>query len=93
MGSHPWPAPAFAIIPDCEDQTGSHPWLHFSMSLVTATDPVVLPLAMADGARTELLCVVPAGEPREAVYWLPAMGVPAKHYLPLATALAPLMAP
>lgn len=51
-------------------------------------EPTVLPLEMADGARAELLCVAPDGEPREAVYWLPAMGVPAKHYLPLAAALA-----
>ena len=57
-------------------------------AMTAAPEPAVLPLAMADGARAELLCVAPAGEPREAVYWLPAMGVPAKHYLPLAFALA-----
>lgn len=51
-------------------------------------EPAVLPLTMADGARAELLCVAPDGEPRDVVYWLPAMGVPAKHYLPLAAALA-----
>jgi predicted alpha/beta hydrolase len=51
-------------------------------------EPVVLPLEMADGARAELLCVAPGGVPRDAVYWLPAMGVPAKHYLPLAAGLA-----
>ncbi|WP_426664660.1 alpha/beta fold hydrolase [Rhodanobacter aciditrophus] len=59
------------------------------MNLTTAViEPDVLPLAMADGVRAELLCVAPAGVPRAAVYWLPAMGVPAKHYLPLAAALA-----
>lgn len=59
------------------------------MSTTTTTsDSIVLQLAMADGARVELLCVTPAGAPRAAVYWLPAMGVPAKHYLPLAAALA-----
>ncbi|BFI95453.1 MAG: alpha/beta fold hydrolase [Rhodanobacter sp.] len=51
-------------------------------------DPTVLLLAMVDGAQAELLCVAPAGEPRDVVFWLPAMGVPAKHYLPLASALA-----
>lgn len=45
-------------------------------------------LAMADGALAELLCVAPAGEVRGLLYWLPAMGIPAKHYLPLAEALA-----
>ena len=41
----------------------------------------------ADGATSELLLV---GEPASGgwLYWLPAMGVPAKHYLPLAQALA-----
>jgi len=51
-------------------------------------DTSIAPLTMADGARAELLCVAPAGEARELLYWLPAMGVPAKHYLPLAEALA-----
>lgn len=51
-------------------------------------EPMVLPLAMADGARAELLCVASDGEPRDAVYWLPAMGMPAKYYLPFAGALA-----
>ena len=58
------------------------------MKVITTMEPAVLPLTMADGARVELLCVAPAGEPRAALYWLPAMGVPAKHYLPLAGALA-----
>jgi len=41
----------------------------------------------ADGATSELLLV---GDPVSGrwLYWLPAMGVPAKHYLPLAQALA-----
>lgn len=41
----------------------------------------------ADGAASELLLV---GEPASGhwLYWLPAMGVPARHYLPLAQALA-----
>jgi predicted alpha/beta hydrolase len=41
----------------------------------------------ADGAASELL-LVGAAAPRHWLYWLPAMGVPAKHYLPFAEALA-----
>ena len=50
----------------------------------------VWPVCAADGARSELLVVRPAAAPALApmLYWLPAMGVPAKHYLPLAQALA-----
>ncbi|HZX70163.1 MAG TPA: alpha/beta fold hydrolase [Rhodanobacter sp.] len=46
-----------------------------------------MPVSSGDGARFELLCVVPAA-PRRLLYWLPAMGVPARHYLPFAEALA-----
>jgi len=47
----------------------------------------VVRVTAADGATSELLLV---GEPasRRWLYWLPAMGLPAKHYLPLAEALA-----
>jgi predicted alpha/beta hydrolase len=48
----------------------------------------VLPVSVGDGSRFELLCVHPAGEWRRLLYWLPALGVPARHYLPLAEALA-----
>ena len=58
------------------------------MNTTTVIEPIVLPLTMADGACAELLCVAPSGVPHAAVCWLPAMGVPARHYLPLATALA-----
>ncbi|HKR76778.1 MAG TPA: alpha/beta fold hydrolase [Rhodanobacter sp.] len=58
------------------------------MNTTVSPEPAVLPLTMTDGARVELLCMAPVGEPREVVYWLPAMGVPAKHYLPFAAALA-----
>ena len=44
-------------------------------------------LSTTDGARFELLCVLPPA-PRRLLYWLPAMGVPARHYLPFAEALA-----
>lgn len=40
-----------------------------------------------DGASFELLLAGPPDAQR-FIYWLPAMGVPARHYLPLAQALA-----
>ncbi|TAM26654.1 MAG: alpha/beta fold hydrolase [Rhodanobacter sp.] len=51
-------------------------------------EPDAVPVATRDGARFELLLLAPASSPRHVLYWLPALGVPAKHYLPLATALA-----
>lgn len=47
----------------------------------------VVRVAAPDGATSELLLV---GDPTAGhwLYWLPAMGVPAKHYLPLAQELA-----
>ena len=53
----------------------------------SAGQPQVIPISTADGAAFELLCVLPPA-PQRLVYWLPAMGVPARHYLPLAEALA-----
>lgn len=47
-----------------------------------------LPVVTADGSRFELLCIAPAGTWRHALYWLPALGISARHYLPLAEALA-----
>ena len=41
----------------------------------------------ADGHRFQLLARLPA-QPQASVLWLPAMGIAAKHYLPLADALA-----
>ncbi|GLQ51064.1 alpha/beta hydrolase family protein [Dyella flava] len=49
---------------------------------------MVVPVVSRDGARSELILVQPADYPRHVLYWLPAMGVPAKHYLPLAEAFA-----
>lgn len=40
-----------------------------------------------DGHRWQLLAVTP-GQPRARLFWLPAMGVAAKHYLPFAQGLA-----
>ncbi|MFC4762769.1 alpha/beta hydrolase family protein [Dyella koreensis] len=55
-----------------------------STPLVSATLPVIA----ADGAKADLLLVAPSSMPTGLLYWLPAMGVAAKHYLPLAEALA-----
>lgn len=49
---------------------------------------LVVPVTAADGAHSELLCVQHAGQVRQWIYWLPALGVAAKHYLPLAEAFA-----
>ena len=59
-------------------------------SFVSAALPPcdVLPVVSADGARSELLLQRPATQATQAIYWLPALGVAAKHYLPLAQALA-----
>lgn len=46
-----------------------------------------LPVAAADGHRWTLLARIPDA-PRQALLWLPALGVAARHYLPFAEALA-----
>ena len=48
----------------------------------------VVQVVAAHDARSELICVQPDDGPKRAMYWLPAMGVPAKHYLPLAEVFA-----
>ncbi|WP_329740781.1 alpha/beta fold hydrolase [Dyella sp. A6] len=50
--------------------------------------PEILSVTAADGTRSELLLLTAEPSPRQVLYWLPAMGVPAKHYLPLAMAMA-----
>lgn len=57
-------------------------------SSVPSVSTFVLPVVAADGARSELICVEPPGPTTQQVYWLPALGVAAKHYLPLAEAFA-----
>jgi len=47
----------------------------------------VIPVSASDGHRWELIARVPA-RPVARVLWLPALGVPARNYLPLADALA-----
>lgn len=49
---------------------------------------MAIPVAVADGSRFEFLCAQPTGDWRRLLYWIPAMGIPARHYLPLAEALA-----
>ncbi|GGA06160.1 alpha/beta hydrolase family protein [Dyella caseinilytica] len=53
-----------------------------------AANTIIAPAVARDGARSELITVQPRDYPRHVLYWLSAMGVPAKHYLPLAEALA-----
>jgi len=60
-----------------------------SLSAAAPPAPDIVPVESADGARFELILVAPPdGRPRRALLWLPAMGVPARHYLSLAQALA-----
>lgn len=48
----------------------------------------MIPVSVDDDVRFELLAVEPAGRWRQLLYWVPAMGMPARHYLPLAQALS-----
>ena len=50
-------------------------------------EALTLPVVAADDHRFDLLARVPA-QPRACLLWLPALGVAARHYLPLADALA-----
>lgn len=59
---------------------------------MTASNPTpirstVIPLQAGDGARAELLMDVP-DQPRYGLLWIPALGMPARHYQALAQALA-----
>ena len=53
-----------------------------------AASSIVVPITSKDGAHSELIVTQPHDYPRHIIYWLPALGVPAKHYLPLAEAFA-----
>lgn len=60
-----------------------------SLAEMTFPAPDIVPVETVDGARFELILVMsPEAPARRALLWLPAMGVPARHYLPLAQALA-----
>lgn len=50
-------------------------------------DQHVMPLASADGSQVELVLTTPA-DAHHALFWLPALGVPMRHYQQLADALA-----
>ena len=52
------------------------------------TEPTRLPVCTGDGHHFELLHVQARHDARLQLLWLPALGVPARHYLPLAQALA-----
>ncbi len=55
---------------------------------IKAEAPLIIEVSSADGAGFELLGVVPTQSWQQMLYWIPAMGMPARHYLPLARALA-----
>lgn len=57
-------------------------------SAVNSAASIVVPITSSDGASSELIFTQPNDYPRDVIYWLPALGVPAKHYLPLAEAFA-----
>jgi len=48
-----------------------------------AAAPLVIPVSTADDVRFELLCCLPPGQWKRLLYWIPAMGMPARHYLPV----------
>ena len=61
------------------------------MALLTGGATVIrhtLPVVAGDHSRFELLCVAPEEPWHRALYWLPALGISARNYLPLAEALA-----
>lgn len=53
-----------------------------------AVSSTLVPIASKDGAHSELIVTQPSDCPRHVIYWLPALGVPAKHYVSLAEAFA-----
>lgn len=57
-------------------------------SAVIASPSFIVPVVSTDGARSELIFMQPDDDPQHVLYWLPAMGVPAKHYVSLAEAFA-----
>jgi predicted alpha/beta hydrolase len=59
-----------------------------ALQAATARLPLVLPVISSGDARFDCLCVTPLGPWQQLIHWLPAMGVPARHYLPLAEAMA-----
>ncbi|MGN6521273.1 MAG: alpha/beta hydrolase family protein [Dokdonella sp.] len=48
----------------------------------------IVSVVAGDGARADLALVEPLQPARRVLFWLPALGVPARNYLPFARALA-----
>ena len=72
-------------LPDASDAARA------GMALPTGGATVIrhtLPVVSGDHSRFELLCVAPEEPWHRALYWLPALGISARNYLPLAEALA-----
>jgi len=61
-----------------------------STAAAASTPPIesVVRVLSRDGAGADLHLLRPPGVPRDFILWLPALGVAACHYLPLARALA-----
>lgn len=53
-----------------------------------AASSTLVSITSKDGAHSELIVTQPRDYPRDIIYWLPALGVPAKHYMALAEAFA-----
>lgn len=51
-------------------------------------EPVALSVSAVDGSHFELICLQRADLCQQWLYWMPAMGMPARHYIPFAQALA-----
>lgn len=56
--------------------------------LTSQATQVIVPVTTGDGATFELIGVLPAEPWQDLLIWLPAMGVSARQYLPLAEAMA-----
>lgn len=72
-------------MPDHSAEQDSRPLSPPAIGMIETT---IIPVSTGDGSRFELLVVAPTGSWQRWVYWVPAMGIPARHYLPLAEALA-----
>lgn len=59
-----------------------------SLPAASFASTIVASVRAVDGAYSELICFSPDSRPQRVLYWLPAMGVPAKHYVPMAEAFA-----
>lgn len=78
MAVLPWPT---AVVAQGEGHDG------IQMTIKRNSGQHVLPLVNADGSQAELVLTVPE-DVRHGLFWIPALGVPMRHYQALADALA-----